>query len=174
MSDASTSQTLEHGVRVHRLDGTDVTLLFLGHSDGLPEIAYWGPRLQAIPDLDALAIAMSRPIAQAALDKDYPGATLLPAVGARAVPGHCLCGASAGAGLDRILRGPGDRGTDSDGLLIKAHDPVARIGLEWNSRFPQRATCSPRGSRSSIKPAKRSRLNGSPQVSFLYRRRSTR
>ena len=70
MSDASTSQTLEHGVRVHRLDGTDVTLLLLDDADGLPEIASWGPRLQAIPNLNALAIAMSRPIAQAALDKD--------------------------------------------------------------------------------------------------------
>ena len=135
MSDASTSQTLEHGVRVHRLDGTDVTLLLLGHADGLPEIAYWGPRLQAIPDLNALAIAMSRPIAQAALDKDYPGATLLPAVGLGQFRATAFAAHRQGQDWTAsfVVQEIAAR---SDGLLIKAHDPVARIGLEMELSLP--------------------------------------
>jgi alpha-galactosidase len=119
---------------VIRLDGAEVTLLLSNCPAGLPEMAYWGPRLPADADVSTVREGLARPIALASLDQDYREAVLLPVSGLGLFRAPAFAGHRSGEDwtadftIDHIITGLGR-------IVLTAKDTIASLMLEIEMRL---------------------------------------
>lgn len=116
-------------IRTWRIDGGGVTLALAAEDDRLPHVIHFGGALPGDEDLDALALALSRPVVHAGLDRSYR-ASLFPEAG-QGFAGHpaLLSHRADGTGFETQFRLEDVR-ADGDKLGISAKDEVAGLKLE--------------------------------------------
>lgn len=146
---AAAPQPVE-SARLARLAGATSELVVVVPASRPPVIAHFGPRLTGRLDAEALAHALDRSPRINALDRDHPGAALLPVAalgryGQPAVSGH-RDGRAFTVAFERV-----ELEETADRLVFKSHDAVAQLDLTVTLRragpdaFAQSLTITNRG-----------------------------